>query len=117
MKKMIKSNPVLASLDIIKTVDFYETKLGFTRNWCDSGYGIVSRDDISIHFWKCNNKIFPENTSCYVFVDNIDALYMEYSTVGVIHPNGPLENKPWDVREFSILDLDGNLIRFGEHLK
>ena len=38
--------------------------------------------------------------------------YPDYSALGVIHPNGRLEDKPWGVREFSILDADGNLITF-----
>lgn len=112
--KLYKSDPVLAALDIPRLVSFYEQKLGFSRQWCDEGYGIVKRDDIGIHFWHCDNKIFPENTSCYVYVDGVDGLYAEYQKAGVIHPNGALEDKPWGVREFSILDLDGNLIRFGE---
>lgn len=111
-----KSNPVLAAMNIPKLVAFYEEKLGFERGWCDEGYGIVKRDEIAIHFWHCDNKIFPENTSCYVFVDAIEQLYEEYQATGVIHPNGKLEDKPWGVREFAILDLYGNLIRFGEPL-
>ncbi len=117
MQKMIKSDPVLAALDIPRLVAFYENKLGFKRSWCDEGYGIVHRDGIGIHFWRCNDKIFPENTSCYVYVEGVDALYEEFSKAGVIHPNGKLGDKPWGLREFSILDLDGNLIRFGEHLQ
>lgn len=114
---MLKSDPVLASLDIPQTVAFYEEKLGFQRNWCDKGYGIVSRDKISIHFWACDNPLIPQNTSCYVYVDHVDDLYKEYKSAGVIHPNGDIEDKPFGLREFSILDQDGNLIRFGQHLE
>ncbi len=114
---MYRSDPVLASLDILKTVAFYEDKLGFKRSWCDPGYGIVYRDEISIHFWACKDKIFPENTSCYVYVDNVDELYEEFQKAGVVHPNGAIGDKDWGLREFSILDLDGNLIRIGQHLE
>lgn len=116
MKGMYKSDPVLASLDIPKSVAFYEEKLGFKRSWCDEGYGIVNREQISIHFWHCKDKIFPENTSCYIYVDNVDQLYKEYQKAAVIHPNGQLEDKPWGVREFAILDNYGNLIRIGQLL-
>ncbi len=114
--QLLKSNPVLASLDIPRTVAFYVEQLGFQSAFCDEGYGIVQRDTVSIHFWKCDDPIFPQNTSCYIFVADIDALYAELQPKGVVHPNGPLEDKPWGVREFSILDLDGNLIRFGQQL-
>ncbi|MDF9800409.1 catechol 2,3-dioxygenase-like lactoylglutathione lyase family enzyme [Catalinimonas alkaloidigena] len=116
MKHLLKAVPVLASLDIDKTVNFYTTKLGFKATYHDAGYGIVVRDDIAIHFWKCDDKIFPENTSCYVDVQEVDQLYQEMEQVGVIHPNGKLEDKPWGRREFAILDADGNLIRFGQSL-
>ncbi len=108
--------PVLASLDIPQSVAFYEEKMGFSAGFLDEGYGIVQRDAIAIHFWKCNDHIFPENTSCYINVLHIDELFAELEPHGIIHPNGPLENKPWGMREFAIIDLFGNLIRFGQPL-
>lgn len=112
-----KAIPVLASLNIPETIAFYEEKLGFTKRFCDEGYGIVSRDEILINFWKCEDKIHPENTSCYINVENADALYEEMQQAGVVHPNGKLQDTPWGMREFAILDKDGNLIRFGQELK
>ena len=109
--------PVLASLNIDKTVRFYKEKLGFDRlGWKDENYAVLGRDKIEIHFWKCNNKIHPENTSCYIRVKNVDDLYEEMKIAGVVHPNGPLKNQPWNIREFAILDEDGNMIKFGENL-
>jgi len=35
---------------------------------------------------------------------------------GVVHPNGPLRDQPWRIREFAILDQDGNMIKFGENI-
>lgn len=112
--KLRKAAPVLASLDIFETLDFYTQKLRFRQTYGDAGYGIVVRDEIAIHFWKCDDKIHPENTSCYVYVEDVDYLYEEYSAAGVIHPNGPLKDHPHGMREFAILDNFGNLIRFGQ---
>ncbi len=45
--------PVLASLNIDKTVAFYQTKLGSDRvGYKDKDYAIVCRDKIEIYFWK-----------------------------------------------------------------
>ena len=116
-KHLIKGIPVLASLNIKKTVDFYRTKLGFNRTgYLDHNYAIIARDELVLHFWKCDNKIHPENTSCYVDVIEIDTLYNELKQHDVIHPNGDIEDKPYGMREFAILDHDGNLIKFGEEL-
>lgn len=76
--KMYKSDFVFVVLDIEKLVEFYENKLGFKWSWCDVGYGIVNRDDIGIYFWCCDNKIFFENISCYVYVQDVDSFYKEY---------------------------------------
>lgn len=112
--KLQKTAPVLASLDVLKSLEFYEEKLGFRRTFGDEGYGVVVKDDIVIHFWRCDDKIFPENTSCYIYVEGVDELYEAYQQVGVIHPNGHLKDYPHAMREFAILDLFGNLIRFGQ---
>ncbi|MEM6515055.1 MAG: VOC family protein [Bacteroidota bacterium] len=120
MKKpeyLLRGIPVLASLNIEKTVAFYKEKLGFDKlGYLDDNYAIIARDHFVVHFWKCNNKIHPENTSCYVDVQNIDQLYAELEQKGVIHPNGNLENKIWGMREFAILDNYGNMIKFGQEI-
>ncbi|MBR9845019.1 MAG: VOC family protein [Algicola sp.] len=116
-KHLLRGIPVLASLDIKKTVEFYKTKLGFNRvGYLDDNYAIIARDNFVVHFWKCNDKIHPENTSCYVDVEHIDDLYKELQAHHVIHPNGILEDKPYGMREFAILDNDGNMIKFGQEL-
>lgn len=33
-----------------------------------------------------------------------------------IHPNGPLQIKPWGQKEFALLDPDNNLLAFGQGL-
>lgn len=107
--------PVLASLDIERTVTFYCTRLGFKRVYVEAGvWGIVSRDAVQIHFWACSDRSIPEKTSCRVYVAGIDELFSELESQGVIHPGAPLENKPWGSREFGVLDPDGNLVTFAE---
>jgi hypothetical protein len=51
-----------------------------------------------------------------VEVKDIDGLYEELKGVDVIHPNGTLQNHPYGMREFAILDNDGNMIKFGQPL-
>ncbi len=106
--------PVLASLDLTQTLTFYEARLGFKREFVYDSYASVSRDGISLHFWLCDDPHIPRNTSCYIYVRHIEPLYAEYQATNVIHPNGALEKKPWGLYEFSALDGDGNLLRFGE---
>jgi catechol 2,3-dioxygenase-like lactoylglutathione lyase family enzyme len=109
------ADPVLASLDIERTVTFYCSRLGFARVYVEPGvWGIVTRDSIRIHFWACSDKNIAENAGCRVYVSGLDALFAELAPLGVVHPNASIEHKPWGSREFGILDLDGNLITFVE---
>jgi catechol 2,3-dioxygenase-like lactoylglutathione lyase family enzyme len=109
--------PVLASLDIERSASFYCSRLGFTRVYIEPGaWGIVSRDNVQIHLWPCAEKHIAENTSCRVYVSGVDALFSELEAQGVVHPNAPLETKPWGSREFGVLDPDGNLITFAERV-
>jgi uncharacterized glyoxalase superfamily protein PhnB len=50
----------------------------------------------------------------FALVKNIEALYEELKNKGVLHPKGTLENRPWGLKQFAVLDGDGNLIEFGE---
>lgn len=109
--------PILASLNEQETIKFYTEKLGFTlySNW--EGYLIFGRDDIFIHLWPCDNAVISKNTSCYVNVTEVEKLYAEYEAFGIVHPNGgALGEKPWGMKQFSILDNSGNLIHFGEEI-
>lgn len=106
--------PVLASLDIEATQQFYADKLGFTAVARYPDYGIVERDNVQIHFWLTEDADIPKATSCRVDVDGVDQLYEEMNASGVVHPNGPLTDQPWGLREFAVLDGDGNMIKFGQ---
>ncbi|MFZ6799115.1 hypothetical protein [Undibacterium sp. Di24W] len=46
------ATPILASLDIARTVAFYETKLGFTTLYsAQNEYAVLRKDSIGLH--KC----------------------------------------------------------------
>lgn len=107
--------PILASLDIEKTVEFYSSRLGFETMYAAPGeYAIVQRDTVQIHFWKCDDKSIPELTACRVGVSGISSLYEELRGTQVIHPNGSLGRRPWGTTEFAVIDGDGNCITFFE---
>ena len=75
-----------------------------------------SRDEIMIHFWKTDDPSIPKNTGCYINVTDVDELYIEYGAQNVIHPNGQLTDMDWGMRQFSVLDNNGNIIHFGQDI-
>lgn len=114
--EFVSTTPVLASLDIGRSVDFFVGKLGFSKIYSvQGGYGIVNRGAVSIHFWACTDPGIPKATSCRVRVRGIDGLYERCRSLAIVHPEAPLEAKPWGSREFGILDVDGHLVTFQEN--
>lgn len=111
--------PVLTSYNIDATEAFYVNKLGFSTvvKFNDTGYLIVTRDAVDLHFVYIEGGS-PDMTmtECYINVTGIDAFYAQADRAGVVHPNGHLIDQPWGMREFVILDADGNGLRIGEPL-
>jgi len=103
--------PKLASLDIERSVAFFE-QLGFTRVAVQPTVGMVSRGPIEVHFWLTNDPAVPQANGARVQVSDVDALYAEFLPRGIVHPDDPLGDKSWGMREFSILDIDGNVLTF-----
>jgi catechol 2,3-dioxygenase-like lactoylglutathione lyase family enzyme len=108
-----KAIPVLASLDLARTLDFYKDVLGFrTRHFEDFSYGMAMRGETELHFWACNDKHIAENTSCYIRVADIAVVHKELSAKlpsiqGVVRT-------AWGMDELYVIDPDGNLIKFGQ---
>ena len=114
-ERLLSATPVLASLDIERSVHFYRTHLGFEVQHVEQGvYGVVTRDEVGLHFWACSERQIAENTSCRFRVDRLDSLYARCEAAGIVHPNASLESKPWGAREFAITDPDGNLVWFSQ---
>jgi catechol 2,3-dioxygenase-like lactoylglutathione lyase family enzyme len=114
--QFVSTTPVLASLDIERSAEFFSSKLGFTRVHVAQGeYGIVSNGPIQIHFWACKDRRIAEATSCRVRVQGIEVLHTQCASQAIVHPNAPLDTKPWGTKEFAILDPDGNLVTFYEN--
>jgi len=113
-------NPKLPMRNKDTTKDFYINKLGFevlgTVDY--DGYLMIRKDEIEIHFFEFKTLDPKENYGqVYIRTDNIDAFYellLDNNTK--IHPNGPLEIKPWGQKEFSVLDPDSNLLTFGQSI-
>ena len=104
--------PILASLDIGETRDFYVGRLGFTEGYRSPDYLIVKRDAMELHFWRTDNRAFPENTACYIRGGQVPALYEEFKARGV-EKLSDFAVRPWDMKEFYIHDPHGNLLKFG----
>jgi hypothetical protein len=72
-----------------------------------------------MHFFLFEDLSPKENYGqCYWPADDVDELYAECKAIGLPTSGEPrlvpVENKPWGMREFAIVDPNGNLIRVGQ---
>ena len=124
--------PALPVRDVAAAVTFYAEKLGFHVLHHDGGFAVLRRDDSVLHLWESGDESWQSRTgagkpvrsgaesflagtaSCRIEVTDVDALYAEMRTAGVLHPvsRGGVDDTDFGTREFSVLDLDGNLIGF-----
>jgi len=112
--------PKLPTNSIDVTRMFYVEKLNFHQvggNYND--YIMLIRDQIEIHFFLYKDLPVLQNYGmCYIRVLNIETLYNDLRSRDINFPElGKLEVKPWNQKEFSIIDNCHNLITFGEPVK
>lgn len=110
--------PKLPMRNKSETQDFYINGLGFKELNDYGDYILLQRDQIEIHFFEFKALNPKENYGqVYIRTSNIDDFYQSLIQQNIpIHPNGPLQVKPWGQKEFSMLDPDNNLLTFGQTL-
>lgn len=102
------------------TLAFY-ARLGFEGQIVGEAYAIVTRGDLEIHFFAHPEvEAATSHAGCYLRVADVDAMYKAFMTAGLPSRGIPrmdvLEDKPWGMREFAVVDQDGNLLRVGQEL-
>lgn len=109
--------PILEVPNVQRAVEYYRDKLGFTVEFT---YGMpISHAGITRGDWTfpsarlqlTQGDAVPVRLFFFVAGD-IDALEREYRSNDVEIVN-PIENKPWNMREFAVRDLNGCVLRFG----
>ena len=121
MPDIDKSIPVLPSRSLHRTLAFYE-RLGFEGELlAQDTYAIVTRGSLELHFFP-HPMLNPAEcyAGCYMRVADVDALHSTFVHAQLpargIPRMEPVEDKPWLMREFALLDEDGNLVKFGRPL-
>ena len=114
------SEPILPAHDVARVRAFYES-LGFTAGYHDDHYDILRRGILVIHL-EHQEDVDPHDnhTSCYWRVADADALHCEFASLQLAADGIPSLSNPfdadWGMREFTIRDPAGNLIRIGHEL-
>ncbi len=107
-----KALPELPLDDVPAGVAYYRDVLGFKINYAQDDLGVMDRDDVSVVLIARTEK-HRGIGSCYVYVHDADALYAELLQKGANVLGEPVSH-PWGLRDFRVLDLEGNQITFGQ---
>jgi catechol 2,3-dioxygenase-like lactoylglutathione lyase family enzyme len=113
--------PILPVQDLSRARAFYES-LGFKAGYHDDRYEILRRGNLVVHLEPHDDLVPSTNsTSCYWRVDDADALHQNFASLGLPseglpHLTAPCD-EPWGMREFTLKDPAGNLIRIGHELR
>lgn len=115
----MKVIPRLPAKDLDQTRLFFEDQLQFTLQSRYPDYLVMKKAEIELHFFHFPD-LDPLTNYAMVYLrmeEGIESLYDDFILRKVpIHPNGPLEIKPWGMKEFAILDPNHTLLTFGQVL-
>jgi uncharacterized glyoxalase superfamily protein PhnB len=120
---MTEEHPMMAGAatvfvvsDMAKATEHYRDALGFqvTFQYGDpTFYACLCRDEVALHLIAAHKtKRLPGHGGICVFVRDVDRVYAELSERGakVIKPP---QSYDYGMREFGVVDLDGNHLTFG----
>ena len=111
--------PILPVRDLARAMDFYR-RLGFSAEaWQGGGsYGFIERDGHELHLSRSDKLTGNESPSAayfYLAKGSAESLQAEFRAAGV-EILSPLAPRPWNMKDFTISDPDGNHLHFGEHI-
>jgi hypothetical protein len=119
--------------DVTAAAEYFRERFGFATRLAEEGFAIVVREDAELHLWAASDETWRTRTepvdkpvrsgaesflagtaSCRIEAGDVDALFAELQAAGVLHPvsAGGVTATDYGTREFSTLDLDGNLVTF-----
>lgn len=116
--KVSALTPVLWTLSLQETINFYSIHLGFTcsEKKDEWGWAAINNGNIDIMLSVPNEHMPFEKSmftgSFYFKIDNVTDLYEKLKDqTKVVYP---IEDFEWGMREFAIFDNNGYILQFGQ---
>ena len=111
-RQLMQMLPGLPLSDVARGVEYYQRVLGFHVNYAQSDLGVMDRDDVTVLLIQRK----PEHSGvsfCEAYVRDADTLHAELVGRGANVQGEPVSH-PWGLRDFQVLDLEGNRITFAQ---
>lgn len=113
--KFESATAILVVRDVMASVAYYRDVLGFSVEFTfgePTFYAGVRRGQVSLHLHGAEKAPRPPGQgSVYVFVDEVDPYFAHITARGARFEEAPA-NRPYGLRDFAALDLDGNRLVF-----
>lgn len=111
------SEPIFPVTDVAETVRYFREVLGFREGWTwgtPPDFGGARWGKVGALFALASGTdAKPGGQWHSFFVEGIDALFDFHRRNGA-EIRSPLERKPWGLREYTVRDLNGHFLRFGQ---
>lgn len=104
--------PILPSADLDRTAQFYRA-LGLAEVERHEGYLLMHAGAVELHFTSGEDS--PSRSQAFLHVSDAASLWKRLKSQEVAGL-GPLEDQDYGLREFLVIDPDGNRIRVGSPL-
>lgn len=112
---MLSSTAIFACSDIEATIAYYKDVLGFTTSWTYGDpptFGSASIGGVSLMF--CRDPQLAAHIrghQHWISVEDADEIYRLHRANGAVIV-ADIEDKPWNIREYTVEDLNGYHLRF-----
>jgi uncharacterized glyoxalase superfamily protein PhnB len=98
------------------SIAHYRDALGFAVTFeygNPISYACLCRDEVALHLLAADNtKRLPGHGGICIFVKDVDSVYAELVSRGANVIQAP-QNYDYGMRDFDVVDLDGNQLTFG----
>ena len=112
---VVDSTPILPVRDMDASIVFYE-RAGFdVRRYDGGGYSFVTVDYNSVFDLDVTDAPMEPATNyagCYLIVPAVDEWHDRLASLDL--DVTAVEDQPWGMREFTLVDPSGNRVRFGQ---
>ena len=130
---LLRTIPALPVRNVGAAVAHYRDRFGFEASHQTGDFAVLVRDDAMLHLWGATDddwrsredldrrpicsgaeSFLAGTASCRIEVSDVDALFAELHSAGVLHDASRAGATATDfgTREFATLDSDGNLLTF-----
>lgn len=104
--------PVLGVRDLVEAEHFYAS-IGFVTLSRHEGYLILGRNGAELHLsYSAEHDPATSDGMAYLRCAEVEQVFEQLRAAGVPRLR-ELEDTPWGMREFAVLDPSGNLLRVG----